>query len=178
MCFRFVQLIVNYHGNMLIIQIYFLIYFKLDNFCFYIRDLCLEHSIYFSFQGLACEDSVERSLVKVVMRDLSGLREHSENIARSLFVLTPPERLLGDLQRALRICYRVVNIAEHVSGYLNKSFNDGFGTVLQFANSGPREFFDSSTARRYRDIRKVVLLLINSFYYFMINFLSYLDYIK
>lgn len=89
------------------------------------------------------------------MRDLSGLREHCENVARSLFVLTPPESLLGDLQRALRVCYRCVNIAEHVSGYLNKSFNDGFGTVLQFANSGPREFFDAPTARRYRDIRKV-----------------------
>ena len=103
------------------------------------------------------------------MRDLSGLRELIENIARVLWTLRPPQSLLGDLQRSLSSCYRSVGIAEHISGYLNKSFTDDFNNVLDFANSGEREFLNASAARRFRDLRKVNKFL------FLLNFLGFLQ---
>ena len=94
-------------------------------------------------------------IIRAVLRDITGLREMVENIARGIWTLTPSESIMGDLQRALKTCYRAVAIAEHVSGYLNKSFSDSFGTVLDFANGGQREFLSDTAARRFRELRRV-----------------------
>ena len=94
------------------------------------------------------------AVVRAVMRDLGNLRELTENVARSLWTISPPQNLMGTLQRSLRTLYRTVEMAEHISGYLNKSFIDGFPLVLNFANSGEREYFNASAARRWRDIRR------------------------
>ena len=93
------------------------------------------------------------------MRDLAGLRELVENVARVLWALCPPQDLLGPLQRSLRNCYLAVQVSEHISGYLNKSFHgtNNYSNVLDFANAGQRtNFLDSDGEKRFRDIRKVI----------------------